>query len=157
MGTETSTMVRIGPLPLRVTATWKYALIGGLTSLPFTIGLYWLSGMGSEFSLNVVFFGGLLAGYLASAAAMETNSSSVGFRAGVVGGLPGLWLLMDLLEAAIAWSSPLWFRALAASMLAVGFTTVLLGFAGLVGLLGAKAGGWLARKTGAHRTPPVGN
>lgn len=150
-------MVRIGPLPLRVTATWKYALIGGLTSLPFTIGLYWLSGMGSEFSLNMVFFGGLFAGYLASTAAMETDASSVGFRAGAVGGLPGLWLLVDLLEAAIAWGSPLWFRVVAVSMLAAGFTAVLLGFAGLVGLLGAKVGGWLAKKTGAQRTPPVGN
>lgn len=110
-------MVRIGPLPLRVTATWKYALIGGLISLPFTIGLYWLSGMGSEFSLNIVFFGGILAGYLASTAATETVASSVGFRAGVVGGLPGLWLLVDLLEAAIAWASPLWFRVVAVLML----------------------------------------
>jgi hypothetical protein len=140
-----------------MTETWKYALIGGLVSLPFTIGLYWQSGMENELSLNMVFFGGLLAGYLASAAATETNSSSVGFRAGVVGGLPGLWLVAELLDAAIAWSSPLWFRVVAVSMLAVGFTTVLLGFAGLVGLLGAKAGGWLAKKTGAYRTPPVGN
>lgn len=157
MGTDPPTVVRIGPLPPQVTATWKYSLIGGGASLPFTIGLYWLSGMGSEFSLNMMFFGGLLAGYLASAASTETDGSSVGFRAGVVGGLPGLWLVVDLLEAAIAWSSPLWFRVVAVWMLTVGFTTVLLGFAGLVGLLGARVGGWLAKKTGAHRTPPVGN
>ena len=150
-------MVRIGPLHLRMTETWKYALIGGIASLPLTIGLYWQSGMGSEFSLNMVFFGGLLAGYLASAAAAETDVSSVGFRAGTVGGLPGLWLLIDLLEAAIAWGSPLWFRVVAVSLLAVGFTAVLLGFAGFVGLLGAKVGGWLAKKTGVRRTPPVGN
>ena len=150
-------MVRIGPRQLRVTETWKYALIGGIASLPLTVGLYWRSGMGSEFSLNMVFFGGLFAGYLANAAATETDGSSVGFRAGVVGGLPGLWLVVDLLEAAIAWSSPLWFRVVAVSMLVVGFTTALLGFAGFVGLLGAKVGGWLAKKTGAHRTPPAGN
>jgi len=140
-----------------MTETWKYALIGGIVSLPLTIGLYWLSGMGSEVSLNMVFWGGLLAGYLASAAATETDASSVGFRAGVVGGLPGLWLIVDLLEAAIAWGSPLWFRIVAVSMLAVGFTTVLLGFSGFVGLLGAKVGGWLAKKIGTQRTPSVGN
>jgi hypothetical protein len=140
-----------------VTETWKYALIGGIASLPLTIGLYWLSGMGSEVSLNMVFWGGLFAGYLASTAATETDASSVGFRAGVVGGLPGLWLLVDLLETAITWGSPLWFRVVAVSMLAVGFTTVLLGFAGFVGLIGAKVGGWLAKKTGAQRTPPVEN
>jgi hypothetical protein len=150
-------VVRIGPLYLRVTEAWKYALIGGIASLPLTIGLYWQSGMGSELSLNMVFFGGLFAGYLASAAATETDGSSVGFRAGIVGGMPGLWLLVDLLEAAITWGSPLWFRVVAVSMLTIGFTTVLLGFAGLVGLLGAKVGGWLARKTGAKRTPPAGN
>jgi hypothetical protein len=140
-----------------VTETWKYALIGGVASIPLTIGLYWQSGMGSEFSLNMVFFGGLFAGYLVSAAATETDGSSVGFRAGVVGGLPGLWLLVDLLEAAVAWSSPLWFRVVATSALAVGFATILLAFAGVVGFLGAKVGGWLARKTGAQRTPPLGN
>jgi hypothetical protein len=140
-----------------VTETWKYALIGGIASLLLTIGLYWPSGMDSEFSLNMVFWGGLFAGYLASTAATETDASSVGFRAGVVGGLPGLWLLIDLLEAAIAWDSPLWFRVVAVSLLVVGFTAVLLGFAGLVGLIGAKVGDWLAKKTGAKRTPPVGN
>ena len=140
-----------------MTETWKYALIGGIASLPLTIGLYWQSGMSSEFSLNMVFWGGLIAGYLASTAATETNSSSAGFRAGVVGGLPGLWQVVGLIEAAITWSSPLWFRVGAVLMLAIGFTTVLLGFAGIVGLLGAKAGGWLAKKTGALRTPAVGN
>ncbi|MFC6977144.1 DUF5518 domain-containing protein [Halomicroarcula sp. GCM10025709] len=49
-----------------MTATWKYALIGGVATLPFTIGFYWQSRMGSEFSLNMVFWGGLLAGYLAA-------------------------------------------------------------------------------------------
>jgi hypothetical protein len=140
-----------------MTETWKYALIGGIASLPLTIGLYWQSGMGDELSVNMVFFGGLLAGYLASTAATETDGASVGFRAGVVGSLPGLWLVVDLLEAAIAWSSPLWFRVVAVSVLTVGFTIVLLVFAGLVGLLGAKVSGWLAKKTGAQRTPPVGN
>lgn len=150
-------MVRIGPLHLRTDETWKYALIGGIASLPLTIGLYWQSGMGSEFSLNMVLFGGLFAGYLARTAATKIDISSVGFRAGVVGGLPGLWLIIDLLEAAIAWGRPLWFRVVAVSMVAVGFTTVLLGFAGIVGFLGAKIGGWLAEKTGAQRTPPAGN
>jgi len=149
-------VVQIGPLP-RVTETWKYALIGGLASLPFTISLYWLSGMGDEFSLNIVFFGGLLAGYLAKAAATDTDGSSVGFRAGVVGGLPGLWQVVDLLKSAITLPNPLWFRIVAVSMLIVAFTTILLGFAGIVGLLGAKVGGWLAKKTGTQRTSTAEN
>lgn len=150
-------MVRIGPLHLQLTPTWKYALIGGASSLPITIALYWQSGMGSEFSLNMVFFGGLFAGYLTSGAETELNTSSVGLRAGVVGGLPGLWLVVDFFDTAIAWPNPLWFRIAAVSMITVGVTTLLFVFAGLVGLIGAKVGGWLAKKTGAQRTPPVGN
>lgn len=150
-------MVQIGPLPLQVTETWKYALTGGIASLPLTIGLYWQSGLGDEFSLNMVFFGGAIAGFLASAAVSETDCTSVGFRAGVIGGLPGLWLLVDLAEAAITWGSPIWFRIVAVSLLAVGFTTILLAFAGVVGLLGAKVGGWLATKVGTQRIPLVGN
>ena len=149
-------MVRIGPFHLRMTETWTYALIGGIASVPLTVGLYWQSGMGSEFSLNVVFFGGLFAGYLAKAASTEVDGFSVGFRAGVIGGLPGLWLLVDLFEAATVWAEPLWFRVVAVSMLMVIFTSLLLGFAGFVGFIGAKVGGWLAEKIGAQRTPLVG-
>ncbi|KPN28909.1 hypothetical protein SY89_03143 [Halolamina pelagica] len=150
-------MVQNGPSSLHVTETWTYALIGGIASLPFTVGSYWLSGMGSEISLNMVFFGGLVAGYLASAAATEPDVSHVGFRAGVIGGLPGLWLLVDLFVAAITWGSPLWFRFVAIPLLAVGFTIALLGFAGIVGFLGSKVGGWLATKTGGKRPAAVGN
>jgi cell shape-determining protein MreD len=148
-------MVQIGP-SLRVSERWTYALIGGIVSVPFTIGLYWLSGTGSEFSLNMVFFGGILAGYLASAPSPETDCTSVGFRAGAIGGLPGLWLLVDLVEAAIVWS-PLWFRIVVVSMLTIVFTTLLLGLSGLVGLLGGKVGGWLATKTGRRRAPIARN
>lgn len=140
-----------------MTDTSKYALVGGIASLPLTIGLYWQSGMGSELSLNMVFFGGVLAGYLASVGAAETDCSTVGFRAGVIGGLPGLWLLVHLAEAAIAWSSPLWFRIGMVSLVAVGFTALLLAFAGVVGLVGAKVGGWLAAKTSTYSTPVVRN
>jgi hypothetical protein len=150
-------MARIGPLHRRISATWTYALVGGIASLPFTIGVNWESGMSSEFSLSMVFYGGMLAGYLAGAAATETSSSSVGFRAGVVGGLPGLWLVGELLVAALTWASPLWFRVAAVSLLGGGFTALMLGFAGLVGLVGAKLGGWLAAKTGAQRLPVIGS
>jgi hypothetical protein len=63
----------------------------------------------------------------------------------------------SLLEAPIGWSSPLWFRVVAVSGLLIGFTIMLLVVSGLVGLLGAKVGGWVAVKTGAERTPPVGD
>lgn len=36
--------------PLRLSPTWKYALVGGLVSIPLSLGHYWLSGMGENFS-----------------------------------------------------------------------------------------------------------
>lgn len=113
--------------------------------------------MSDELSLNMVFIGGMLAGYLARTAGSRTDVATVGVRAGVVGSLPGLWLVATLLEAAIGWSSPLWFRIVAVSVLLVGFTSMLLVFAALVGLLGTKVGGWVAGKTGSERTPSVGD
>lgn len=94
--------------PLRASATWTYALVGGIASIPFTVGRCWLSGAGSRFSLNAVSFGGLLAGSLASAVATETDGSGVGFRAGVVDGPPGVWLLVDVLGAATVLPGPLY-------------------------------------------------
>jgi hypothetical protein len=152
-------MARTGPLPA-VSNTWKYALIGGLVSLPLTIWSHWSrwqSGIGDEFSLNMVFVGGLVAGYLVTRAPIETPQRSVGFRAGVIGALPGLWLDVNLIHAAINWGSPLWFRIVAVVGLGGAVSIILLAFGGLVGAIGAKIGGWLARKTGANRTPPVGN
>jgi hypothetical protein len=150
-------MIHIDSHRLRISETWKYALIGGLLSLPLTIGLYWQSGMSDELSLNMVFIGGVLAGYLARSAATRTDVATAGVRAGLVGSLPGLWFVATLLEAAIWWSSPLWFRVVAVSVLLFGFTSMLLVVSGLVGLLGAKVGGWVVVKTGAERTPPVGD
>jgi hypothetical protein len=153
-------MVRSGsPLSAlpRITDTWKYALVGGIVSLPLTLWQYWQSGLGSEFSLDMVFVGGLTAGYLAARAPTETSTGSVGLRAGVIGALPGLSLVGDLLHAAVGWASPLWFRAVAVVLLAGGVSLVLFAFGGLVGAVGAKIGGWVAVKAGTNRTPPVGN
>jgi hypothetical protein len=135
-----------------LTETWKYALLGGIASVPFTVGLFWLSGTGSEFALDVVLLGGLLAGYLARAGSADASSTSVGVRAGVVGGLPGLWLLVDVLRAASALAGPVWFQVAAVSMTVVVVTTAVLGFAGVVGVLGAKVGDWLAEKRGVQRS-----
>ena len=152
-------MPRIGPLPLSlpVRDPWKYALFGGIASMPFTVWQYLQSSPENEFSLGAVFFGGLLAGYLASAAATEIDVIDVGFRAGVIGALPVLWILVDFLEAATVLGGPLWFQVIAISMVVLLVTSVILGFAGFIGLLGAKAGGWLAKKTGTHQTASVEN
>ena len=139
----------------RLTPAWKYALIGGLASIPCSLGLYWLSGAGNEFSGNMVLFGGVLAGYLARRD--STRASSAGLRAGVVGGLPSLvWGISTLLGISdgfvMVWSDPL---LEAVFLLFVG--GALLGASVLVGLLGGMVGGWLSRRVERRGTPGVGS
>ncbi len=139
----------------KLTETWRYALVGGLSSIPLTLGLYWLSGAGNELSFNMVFFGGLLAGYLAATGPKDIGSAAVGIRAGVVGSLPGLWLLAELVWVAATLTGPLWFRVVGNGVIAVTFALFTVGLAALIGLVGATVGGWLVRKIGNQSTPRV--
>lgn len=149
-------VTRTGPLPPSLSDTWKYALVGGLISVPLTTVGYWQSG--SELSLSPVLLGGLLAGYLARRA--TGTADGVGVRAGVVGALPTLWILADVLGAASALSGPTWFMAVG-----VGFTGAILlvvavvgfGLGALAGALGARAGSWLAGRTGRRGPPAAGS
>ena len=127
----------------------RNALIGGLVSIPLTAGLYWQSGMGNELSISMVFFGGLLAGYLAQR--QHTNEENVGFYAGLVGGLPVLWIAFNLFETAIGPIGPIWFRMVAVVMTIL-LVLVSLVLSGAIGLVGSKVGRWLATKSSQHRT-----
>jgi hypothetical protein len=117
--------------------------VGGIASLPLTIGLYWLSGMGNELSLNMVTVGGFVAGYLAKRDGTAADSAAIGTRAGLVGSVPGLWLLSDLLGNTATLTGPTWFSlvGVGGALLFVGF---LFGIGGFAGFVGAKVGGWLA-------------
>lgn len=133
--------------------TWKYALIGGLISIPFTFGLYWLSGMGNYLSMNMVLVGGVLAGYLAKNGSVSARSA--GIRAGVIGGLPiVVWGLFTLLgipdDSLVVWSAPVLEGAF---LMLFGF--VILGMSALTGVIGGIIGGWLSKKFGTQRAPSV--
>jgi hypothetical protein len=145
-------MSEIGPPPQHERTRWKYVLIGGLAALPFTALSYWPTG--SELSLGAVLFGGILAGYLVTRAGGER--SGVGIRVGLVGGLPVLWVLFDVLAATSALGGPIWFVT-SATVLTVGFTIVvaLLGFgiAALIGEIGVQVGSWLADKQSGQSSP----
>jgi hypothetical protein len=148
---------RIGSLPHRLNATWKCALIGGLTSIPLTVGLYWLSGTGNEMSQNMVFVGGLLAGYLAKTRIPDAHPAEAGTRAGLVGALPGLWFIGDRFIAVSGVGGPLWFRIVGPTVMGGLFVIFLLVITALAGYLGAKVGVWLANKHVGHRFPFVGD
>jgi hypothetical protein len=122
---------------------WTYALLGGGVALPVVVFSYWQTG--SELSLTPVFFGGILAGYLATR--RTGTCDGVGSRVGVVGGLSVVWPLADLVAASSWLSGPTWF-VWSASALTVGMTVsfgvLVLGFAAVLGAAGARVGGWLA-------------
>lgn len=149
-------MIRIGPSLDRLGDGWRYALVGGLASVPFTAASYWQTG--SELSVSPVFFGGLLAGYLAGRA--TGDRTGVGARAGLVGALPVLWMLTDILLATSALAGPAWFVAADTALVVLMggvFALLCLAVAALVGAVGGRVGGWLAGVVGPRRPPTVGS
>ena len=123
--------------------TLKYALLGGLVSIPLVLADYWLSGMDNYFSINMVLFGGLVAGFLAQQGSANTRKAAIG--AGIVGGLPGgLWILPAIGQTwtsfATAWSSPL----AATGLILLGYVLTV-SISAVAGLLGGIVGGWLAK------------
>jgi len=132
----------------RLSMTWKYALFGGLAALPFVAASYWQTG--SHLSLNAVFWGGLLAGYMVKRRGRE--STPVGLRAGIVGSLPALWFVVEGASLVREFSQPVWFDAVQFVAL-LGLVVVSLLFGAIVGALGGRLGGWLAERSGHPREP----
>lgn len=131
---------------------WRYGLVGGLLAVPFTTASYWQTG--SELSLSPVLLGGVVAGYLAKRA--TGTARGVGIRTGLIGGLPTLWMLADIVVSSSALTGAWWFVGagvglVALFVLAVGVMGF--GFAALVGELGAHIGGWLANSTSGQQPP----
>jgi hypothetical protein len=139
-------VTRIGSLP----ETWRYALLGGLVSLPGTTVLYWQSS--NELSVTPILIGGLVAGYLFPGD--RAGRRRVGVRTGLIGGLPALWMLADFLALVPGVGGPTWFRVAAGG---IGVVTMLLftlfafALAAVTGVVGAAVGDWLSRKTGRRR------
>lgn len=130
--------------------SWRCAIVGGLVALPFTTVTYWQTG--SEIGLWPVVFGGLIAGYLYEGP--SSVRSRVGFRAGIIGLLPALWALVDLLWFAhVEVGGPAVSRVIQ-TVFAVVAVVVMFAFAGLSAMIGSRVGDWLSGKVGRYR-PPV--
>jgi len=135
----------------QISQQWQYALIFGVLALPFTALSYWQTG--SELSLSPVFLGSVLAGYLTTR--RTGTGRGVGARVGLVGGLPVLWVLFDLLQAASALAGPSWFVA-SVTLLTVGVTIGFgFGLAAFIGEIGGRIGGWVASKRPSHSASTV--
>lgn len=138
---------------LRENQTLKYALFGALISIPLVLGDYWLSGMGNYFSINMVFFGGLLAGFLAKRGSANARRAAIG--AGIIGGLPGyLWIFPAMVRTGTSFVTA-WSSSIAAIVLMTLSGVMVIGISGLAGLLGGIVGGWLAKKADRARSQTV--
>jgi hypothetical protein len=143
-------MVRIGPLQL--SETWTYALVGGLLALPFTALGTWRSP--EEVPFGAALVGSVVAGYLIKR--RDGNSTATGLRAALVGGLPALWALTELLRAIQGIPNPPWFRTVSVAM-ALAFGGLLFAVMAVSGALAGRFGGWLAERRGHDGVADTGN
>lgn len=127
---------------------WRYALIVGIASTPFTILLYWHSYPDFSHPVSPVFFAGLLVGFIANRRGVAARQ--IGKRTGLVAALPVLWPFFDLLVFISGLSQPVWFSGV--SMMAILFmSVVIIGISVLVGMIGSILGEWLTGKIDDHR------
>ncbi|MDS0284515.1 DUF5518 domain-containing protein [Haloarcula onubensis] len=131
------------PLQLNIPKTWKFALLGGLLAFPFTAFEAWQSP--ENIMLEMVLVGSALAGYFVKR--HGGNSTATGVRAALVGGLPSLWVLGELLLTIPTISNPLWFGVVSVAMVLV-LGVVLMGIVAVFGGLAGRFGGWLAERRG---------
>jgi hypothetical protein len=134
-------VVRVGLLEL--TETWTYALVGGLLALPFTALDVWRSP--EHIPLGAILVGSVFAGYLIKR--RGGNSTATGVRAALIGGIPSLWALNELLWGTSNIPNPPWFQAVSVAM-ALAFGGLVLLAVALSGALAGRFGGWLAERRG---------
>ena len=140
-GSGYSGVVQIGPLQL--TETWTYALVGGLLALPFTALDVWRSP--ENITLGAVVVGSVFAGYLIKR--RGGNSTATGTRAALIGGIPVLWALNELLWTITTIPNPPWFQGISVVM-ALAFGSLILVVVAASGALAGRFGGWLAERRG---------
>lgn len=140
------------PLQGGISDTWKYAFLGGLPALPFTILEVWRSA--DTMTFEIFLLGSALAGY--SIKRHGGNSTATGLRAALVGGSPALWVLVDLFQTIPAGPNPPWFQVVS-SVLLLGFGVVIIVTLAVLGALAGRFGGWLAKRFGHGRSNSSNN
>lgn len=127
-----------------VTENWRYSVPGGVLSAFFVALSY--SGQGSNMSLGAVFFIGIIVGFLSKR--HYGTSKGTGVLTGLVGAVPVIWILGQMLTATSGLSGPTWFTATGTIMTvpvaifvgAFGFT-----LSAVVGEVGARIGGAITK------------
>lgn len=139
----------------RFDSVWKYALVGGLASIPLTVALSTWTSSNVQLSANGVFLGAVLAGYLAANA--SRRAANAGILAGLIVGVPAtVWAvgwLLGLPDGPIL----VWSNLLAEIAFLTLATLALVVFSMLIGGIGGFVGGWLSKKIHPQRVQSVGN
>ena len=143
-------MVKIGPLQL--TEMWTHALLGGLLALPFTALSAWRSP--ENLTLGAALIGSVFAGYLIKR--RSGNSTATGLRAALIGGIPAIWALNELLWTVTNIPNPPWFRAFSV-VVTLAFGGLLLAVITISGALAGRFGGWLAVRSGHDGVTDTGH
>lgn len=118
---------------------YKYAIVGGILSVPFTVVLYLTVGDGQSMYLITLFFAGLLTSVYAKLKAADVKCARIGAGVGAVGSVAGLYPVNDLLVSLFDGGTVSW-----QTVAFLVFITCLLFTSGaLLGWMGGKTGDWL--------------
>ncbi|GAB7121265.1 DUF5518 domain-containing protein [Natrinema sp. JCM 9743] len=135
-------MVGMPPFYKKINEILKCALVGGLISIPLTIVYNIYHTSGESFTLGLVFFGGIVSGYLANETSLR--ASMAGFYAGLIGSLPAYILgISDITTSTTNTSS-----SIVLALFTILFTMVIFAMGGITGSIGGLFGGWLTKKFG---------
>lgn len=141
-------MVKLRKYLSSITENWRYSLPGGVLAAIFVALSYSesLSSMSSSMSLEAVFFIGAIVGLLSKR--YYGSSKGTGALTGLIGALPIVWILAQMLTTTSGLSGPAWFIAAGTSMTVLGALGAgVLGFAlsALIGEAGARIGGTITK------------
>lgn len=127
-------------------ASWRYPIVLGLASVPYTLYAGWpsLSEIGPPVAVV-----GFAAAFLFYGRG-EVESFTIGGRAGLVAQLPVVVWIPQFVWVGARMDGPVWFRATAVGMVFAAIpVAIFLGYVG-AGLFG-MVGGWLASRTTTRR------
>jgi Family of unknown function (DUF5518) len=128
----------------KTSSEWKYALIGGLISIPLTVGYHWFFEP-EIYSLIMATTGGVIAGYLAKRNGLRIYRTGVGV--GTLGAIPALVMAFSpLSDIATKWlgSGAVVFMVIVVPLVVL----AILAIGAVLGFIGGAIGGWLATKFG---------
>ena len=122
------------------TENWKYSIPGGILSA-FLVALSYVDSK-PDMSIGAVFFIGIIVGFLSKR--HYGTSKGTGVLTGLLGAVPVIWILGQMLTATSGLSGPAWFTATGTIMTilvavfvgAFGFT-----LSAVLGEVGARIGG----------------